>query len=681
MRKLIIAFHLGLGGIGFSQVDDSSYLQEDLQLELEEAVVTGTMKEVSKLDSPISVDVISSSYFAKNPAPSLFESIGMVNGVRPQINCSVCNTGDIHINGMEGPYTLVLIDGMPIVSALAGVYGLSGIPTQLIDRVEIVKGPGSSLFGSEAMGGIINVITQDPVKAPSFSLDLMTTSWWEHSADFATKWKFGEHQSLLGVNYFQFDRRVDKNHDNFTDMTLQDRISLFNKWHFKRDENRVGSLAFRYVYEDRWGGELDYDKRIHRGSNEIYGESIFTSRGEFIGMYQLPLKEKIYAQFSYNYHFQDSWYGTVAYKATQHIGFGQFFWDKSLKNHQFLIGTSYRLNYYDDNTVATSNFEGDNEPEKRGVLGVFLQDEIAWNTQHKLLVGYRFDIDETHGGIHSPRIAYKYNSYDRNHAIRGSFGTGFRVVNLFTEDHAALTGSREVVILEELKPERSYNFTINYVWRIPGNEWVVDFDLSGFYSYFTNQITADYDANPNQIIYENLKGHAISKGISLQTNLRFYFPWLISVGLNYMDVFRVEEDEQGNKRKDIPYFAPNWSGNFTISYQFENDWKIDLTGIWNGPMRLPTVPNDYRPEYSPWYLLANVQISKKFANGIELYGGVKNLLNFVPREDPILRSFDPFDEYVNDPISNPYGYTFDTTYNYAPLQGIRGFFGIRYRIL
>jgi outer membrane receptor for ferrienterochelin and colicins len=94
-------------------------------------------------------------------------------------------------------------------------------------------------------------------------------------------------------------------------------------------------------------------------------------------------------------------------------------------------------------------------------------------------------------------------------------------------------------------------------------------------------------------------------------------------------------------------------------------------------MRLPVLPHDYRPEYSPAFCIANIQLSQKFSNGIELYGGVKNLFNFIPA-DPIMRPFDPFDKTAGDAVSNPYGYTFDPGYNYAPLQGIRGFLGLRY---
>ena len=150
---------------------------------LDEMVITGTMKEVSKLESPIPVEVYSDDFFKSNPAPTIFESIQQVNGVRPQLNCNVCNTGDIHINGLEGPYTSVLIDGMPIVSGLSSVYGLSGIPQSLIERVEIIKGPSSTLYGSEAVGGVINIITKNTIGAPSFSIDASTTSWLENNID------------------------------------------------------------------------------------------------------------------------------------------------------------------------------------------------------------------------------------------------------------------------------------------------------------------------------------------------------------------------------------------------------------------------------------------------------------------------------------------------------------------
>src|SRR5690606_37573968 len=142
-------------------------------------------------------------FFKRNPAPSLFDGLQNINGVRPQLNCNICNTGDIHINGLEGPYTMVLIDGMPIVSGLSTVYGLSGIPSALVERIEIVKGPASTLYGSEAVGGLINVITKSPAKAPILTADAYTTSWGEVNTDIGAKMRTGKNaHSLIGVNYY-----------------------------------------------------------------------------------------------------------------------------------------------------------------------------------------------------------------------------------------------------------------------------------------------------------------------------------------------------------------------------------------------------------------------------------------------------------------------------------------------
>jgi outer membrane receptor for ferrienterochelin and colicins len=655
----------------------------DLQLKkdphtMDEVVVTGTMKEISRMDSPIPVEIITPKYFQKNPTPSLFEAVGLVNGVKPQINCNVCNTGDIHINGMEGPYTMILIDGMPIVSSLSTVYGLSGIPNSLVERIEIVKGPASSLYGSEAMGGIINVITKNPLKAPIFSFDFMGTSWKEYNTDISLRATTGNLYNLLGINYFNSTSPTDNNGDGFTDVTLQNRISVFNKMSLTRPQHRIASLALRYVYEDRWGGQMNWGRQW-RGTDSVYGESIYTQRYEAIASYQLPLKEKIMTQFSYNWHGHDSYYGTTPYMASQQVAFAQAYWDKQLtEKHNFLLGAAVRYNFYDDNTPATASSDGKiNAPAITTLPGVFVQDEWTLTDKHKVLLGYRYDYNKHHGNIHSPRLAYKW-APSTNNTLRASFGTGFRVVNLFTEDHAALTGARDVVIAEELHPERSYNGNLNYVTRVVGENFFANIDVTGFYSYFTNKIVADFNTDPNKIIYDNLHGYGISRGASLNLDLSLTAPVKVMTGVTYMNVYQMEE-KGGQTEKNIQIYAPEWSGNFVVTYSLPSRFTIDLSGNWNGPMRLPVVPNDYRPEYSPTFCIVNIQLSKKWNSGVEVYGGVKNLFNFVPK-DPIMRANDPFDKEVNDPVKNPNGYSFDPSYNYASLQGIRGFLGVRYQL-
>ncbi|WP_295126984.1 TonB-dependent receptor [uncultured Chitinophaga sp.] len=652
---------------------------------LNEVVVSGTLKAVSKMESPVPVEVYSPVFFRRNPTPSIFDALQNINGVRPQLNCNVCNTGDIHINGLEGPYTMVMIDGMPIVSALSTVYGLSGIPNSLVERVEIVKGPASALYGSEAVAGLINIITKDPVTAPLLTADVMTTSWQEHNVDLGLRFNIGKKaKSLVGINYYNYQQPEDKNGDGFTDVTLQHRISVFNKWSFDRKEGRVFTIAARYFYEDRWGGEMNWDKQF-RGTDSVYGESIYTSRVELIGNYQLPVKEKMMFQFSVNQHDQNSAYGTTWFNAKQNIAFAQLTWDKQLGRHGLVAGLPFRYTFYDDNTTATedkTDLGSRNRPDRTYLPGIFVQDEIKLAQAHTLLLGMRYDYNSIHGSIVTPRFAYKW-APDHNNVLRLNAGTGYRVVSIFTEDHAALTGAREVVINGSLDPERSWNVNLNYVKKIPLNNAFLGLDGTVFYTRFSNRIMPDYTTDAQKIIYRNLDGHAVSKGISLNTDVTFSFPLKLIAGATYTEVFQVEQGE-----KTRPMLTEKITGTWSASYAFRKiGLTFDYTGNLYGPMLLPRLSEeDPRAAESPVWSIQNVQLTKKLGKNWEIYGGLKNILNFTPPSNSIARSHDPFDKQVqfdgNGQViatpENPYRLTFDPSYVFAPNQGIRGFLGARY---
>ena len=610
-----------------------------------------------------------------------------VNGVRPQLNCNVCNTGDIHINGLEGPYTFVLIDGMPIVSGLSTVYGLTGIPQALIQRVEVVKGPASTLYGSEAVGGIINIITKKPSNSPMLFVDSFSSSWEEINTDIGFKYNASKKiQGLLGINYFNYQNIIDNNNDNFTDLTLQNRISIFNKLNIERRNNKLFTVAFRYVYEDRWGGETNWNKSF-RGTDLVYGESIYTSRWETFGTYELPTTENIRLQFSANGHRQDSFYGTDSYKADQLIAFGQLIYNKKIKKeHDLLFGIAYRYTTYDDNTFATSESDGEtNKPSVIHLPGVFLQDEISLTNQHKLLIGARYDYNSLHGTIFSPRVNYKWNSKNNKNILRFSIGNGFRVANIFTEDHAALSGAREVVFEGELSPEKSWNANVNFVKKISINNTLISLDASGFYTHFNNRILPDYETDPNKIIYANLNGFSVSKGLSLNSDISFPLGLTMNIGATLMDV---SINENNIKKRQL--LTESFSGVWGISYNLKKSRiKIDYTGNLYGPMKLPLLSElDPRKGESPWFSIQNIQITKKIGTSWEMYGGIKNILNFTPANNSIARSFDPFDSGVDfnsngeaiATTNNPYALTFDPSYVYASNQGIRGFLGLRYTI-
>jgi len=449
-------------------------------------------------------------------------------------------------------------------------------------------------------------------------------------------------------------------------------------------------MAGRYVYEDRWGGEMNWTKK-DRGGDEVYAESIYTKRWELFGTYQLPVKEYVTFQFSTNGHNHNSYYGDEPYMADQYIAFGQLTWNKQVKSHAFLAGLSYRYTYYDDNTPATASFENPdkNQPSHANLPGVFLQDEITLNNNNKLLLGMRYDYNSIHGSVLTPRINYKWNSKNKNNILRLSIGNGYRVANVFTEDHAALTGAREVLFLNDLKPETSWNGNINFVINIlAANGTFIGLDASAFYTHFSNKIVADYETDVNKIIYDNLDGHAVSKGLSLNMDIAFTNGLKLLLGATAMDVYSTEDGERTRQ-----LFTERFTGVWNIGYTVRKlGLTLDYTGNLYGPMRLPLISEtDPRKEYSPWWSIQNIQITKAINNSFEIYGGVKNLLNWTPNKgNPfiIARTNDPFDKNVqrdeNDQAivtpDNPYGLTFDPDYVYGPNQGIRGFLGIRYTL-
>ena len=638
---------------------------------LEEIVISGTLKQVSKLKSAVPIELYTAEFFKATPKASFFEAIEGINGVRPQLNCNICNTGDIHINGQEGANTMVLIDGLPLVSGLSTVYGLSGIPQSLIKQVEVIKGPASTLYGSEAIGGVINLITKRPESVKPFNIETFMSSWGELNIDIWAKYKLKNSEGLIGINYFNYSNPIDNNGDGFTDLTLQHRISIFNKINTKNN-----SLAIRYFYEDRWGGEMNWNSDF-RGGNQVYGESIYTSRVEVFGKYDVS--KNLFLQYSLNNHDQNSVYGTTSYNAIQTIGFVQGVFTKQIQKHDLLFGATYRYTLYDDNTPATL------EKDKTSLPGLFIQDQWKLSKSKTLLSGIRYDKNSIYGDIWTPRLNFKWASKDESSILRLGFGTGYRVVNVFTEDHAALTGAREVIFTEAILPEKSWNTTINWNKKIyTKNGAIYDFDFSVFTTEFSNRILPDYETNPNQIIYSNLDGKSITQGVTVNVNSLFANGLKVNMGATFIDSKIIN-----NNQTEYPFLTEKFSGNYKLSYTFYSPKiTVDISGTVIGSMKLPLLGDlDTRAPYSPVINIINLQGTYAIKT-IEIFAGIKNILDFKPASNSIARAYDPFDSGVefgsNGQViatpNNPNALSFDPSYVYYSNQGINGFLGIRYHI-
>ncbi|MHB1223188.1 MAG: TonB-dependent receptor [Gemmatimonadaceae bacterium] len=663
-RYVIVASRLGFAPVrravtlGAAAGQRLDIVMRPAPVALTATVTSATLREVFAGDAPVKVEVLTGAFLKRNAGTNLMDNLSFVNGLNQQVDCGVCFTNNIRINGMEGPYTAVLIDGAPIMSALASVYGLNGIDPALVEQVEIIKGPSSTLHGSEAMGGLINVVTKDPRFAPRWSVQASTSSHGEHTLAVAGAPRLGGARGLLSVSTAYNDRFVDGNVDGFTDLPLVRRLSVFNKWTVGDAAHRSLDLAGRLYMEDRFGGVRGWTS-ADRGTDRAYGESIRTTRMELVGSYRFPsLGDRLRVDAALNRHDQDSWYGLQPYQATQTTAFAQLIGRPPVGDrHDVAIGVALRAQGYRDSTRHHQSDDHHLTP------GIFAQDEIALGESWTVLAGLRVDHHDAHGIVPSPRLAVKWDA-DAHTTVRLNAATGFRVVNLFTEEHQALSGAREVVLAEELRPERSMTLTasVHREVEVGGVPDALTVDVDAYHTRFTNRILADFDSDPDRIIYGNLDGWARTRGIAVAAGYRTeQRPFSANVGLTWQEV----TVQDGGVLAPLPY-APRLQGVFTVGYNVARlRTTVDWTGRLLGPMALPRFAGF--PDRSPWFGEHHVQATYAPRPGVELYGALKNALGFVQR-DAIIAPHDPF------------GPDFDPGRVYGPLQGRRLVVGARWAV-
>ena len=664
------------------------YLEEDIN-GLNEIVVTGTLKDEYVTESPVKVNVITAkkiNSFLPSAGTNITKIVQLINGAQEVIACGVCYTNSISINGLEGPYTSVLMDGIPMYGNLASVYGLNGIPNMIIDRLEIVKGPSSTLYGSEAVAGVINIITKNPDDQPFISLDVQVTSHLESYLNMAVTNQIGKTTGYFGVNWDRKNDYDDYNNDGFGDDINLDRISLFNKWNIYRKSKKQFIISSRYYFEDRRNGVKEFLKNKNyknlRGSEKIYGESIYTYRFELFGKYEFDFIEDFEVNYSYSKHNQNSYYGSDYYVAKQDIFFTQFTLSKKYNKHDFLYGLSLKNNLYDDNTIATEKVvDGDirNNASNQFIPGLLVQDQFKPSDKISLVGGLRLDHFKDHGLIFAPSFHIKYNP-GQWLAFRLNVGTGFRLVNLFTEDHAFVTGQREVKIVEELQPEKSKSLILNTNYIYTGFNGSGNFDIDLFYTYFSNKIIPNYDIQ-KYIIYQNSEGYSYSKGVSGAWNHSFLNGIAFTLNFNHQVVKYTENNNNIKTMLDMEH-SPRWTAGLNIKFPINNSWSINTSSNYVGVMQLPEVfdmlnngqiSEISRPRKSKPFSLHNLNINGKLSNKNEVYFGILNIFNFRQKESPLVA--------YNDPNYNK-GFSpfFDTSYAYAPNHGIEVFVGYKFNL-
>ena len=643
-------------------------LQESTYL-LGGATVVGSLSAMQLKESPIRTQVLAGKSLREIPADDATEALDFSNGIRETIACGICGTNDIHINGLEGVYTLVLIDGVPLLGGLASAYALDGIPLSMIQQIEVIQGPASARFGSQAVGGVVNVVLS-PLRSGTSSGSIGLDTHGRCTATSSTTWGRDDAPWQLGLDAHRFVNRIDDNGDGMTDAPTIERL-VGTLRHQRSTEKRHWRSTIRGYAEKRFGGAMAFTE-ADRGTSNRYGERIDLLRGEVIlGGAPRDANGMTY-QGGFSFHGQESDYGLTAFNAREFTANAEAFhsgWSWK-DNRRITAGMSMLWDNYQDDTPADSDMNvlvpalfvehtGSSDEGNGGYK------RFTW------IHGLRIEKPSNAGVIIAPRINFKWspsNTLD----FRLNAGRGYRRVHLFTEEHAALDGSRAVLQPKQgLRPESSWNTNLSFAWSSGDDTYSTTISAHAFTTVFTDRIYADFDSLPNAIVYRNIDGVGWNRGVGLDAILSGLNGWSCTAGATLLRSQLLEQSdspwsiEEWQMAEDIE-FAPNFTVNLGLGYRWR-DWGINMSGQHVGVMRLPYY-NDAEPEESDPFQLVHLSLLKSWApkntkrSGMmnALTVGVKNLTN-TTQSRPIIASDSPFSE------------DFDASRIYGPIEQSRLF--------
>jgi outer membrane receptor for ferrienterochelin and colicins len=637
--------------------------------EQQDGVIISNMK-------PIKTEQITQTELGKAACCDLAGCFETQTTVQPQTTNVITNSKELRILGLSGVYNQVLIDGFPMIQGLSYTYGISSIPGTLVDNIYVSKGANSVLQGFESISGQINVETKEPDNTDRLLLNVYMNSFMEKHFNANYAFKKGKWSNLTAFHTVQPANKIDRDNDNFLDLPQLTRYMISNKWKYG-NEKKWGwnsKIGFRIFNEQRIGGQTSFNHERDKGSASIYGQSVNTSQPEFWTKTAYRLNDKHnFVLFASAYHQnQNSFFGTVKYKAQQTNFYGNIQYELNYKNNDLKAGMSYRYLNLKENIAFTDTFlnrtYAGNFNRLENIAGLFAENTMRF-FKNKLtwIAGVRGDHHNQFGFKVTPRTLVKYDIRPKT-IIRANIGTGWRTVNLFSENIGLLVSSRDIVFAEQLQPEQALNFGINLTQKFetPNNVITGYFSADYYRTDFQNQIFPDYDTDPTKAIIQNYTGTSVSNGFQAELYLKIWKRFEFKTGYNYLNVYR----EIDNDRQLLP-FNPMHKVITTFSYKpLSEKFHFDINVHWYGEQRLPNTksnPTEFqRPDFSSPYIVANAQFTyalKKF----ELYAGCENIFDFRQLQ-PIISWQNPFSPY------------FDTSSVWGPTRGREIYVGVRLKL-
>ncbi|MBM4152354.1 MAG: hypothetical protein FJ220_02385, partial [Kiritimatiellaceae bacterium] len=530
--------------------------------ELEDMVVTGTRTEKRLSDVAVRTEVIKREEIEMTASRTLVDACAYTPGIRVENKCQNCSFTEIRLLGMDGPYSMILVDGQPLLSAMAAVYGLEHIPARLIERIEVIKGGGSALYGPGAVAGVINVITKLPtesgadMEATYADVDGTTATSYGATADYVST----NGQSII-TGFAQVDEReaYDRNDDGYSDIGKRESSTVgVNGRQFIGDEADV-KVGYTHTEEDRRGGD--------RLSKPEYmanlAESADTTRDAASATWSHATSPSFDYRLTGAYAFtkRDTYYGggmdPNAYGESENplaVVDSQF--NHYLDEHTVSWGPQYTWENIKDEQPGY-NLSTDDTYDN---VGTYLQDDWMINDQWNLITGGRLDKNsELDNVIFSPRSAVKW-SPDDEVAMRASYARGFRAPQIFSEDlHIMMVGGTPSRIenASGLEEETSDTFTLGTEWTPAMGDGFGLVEVTPFYTMFDGKFAETYVGNVGGTdVYERYNA-SDAHLYGTEFNLGYQVPQLYEARLGWvLQRARFDEAEGDFGSKDFEYTPP-----------------------------------------------------------------------------------------------------------------------------
>ncbi|MBN2772694.1 MAG: TonB-dependent receptor [Prolixibacteraceae bacterium] len=641
-------------------------LEEEV-IKMDEVVITGTKTFKRQTESPVIVNVLDTKTIQSVSANTVSEGLNFQPGLRMETDCQTCNYSQLRMNGLGGAYSQILVNSKAVFSPLTGLYGLEQMPSEMVERIEVVRGGGSALYGSSAIGGTVNIITRMPQRN-SYQVSSNNSILGKSAMDYIVN---GTLTSLSqkrnsGFSLYTSHREreaYDHNNDGFSEMPRLTNNSFGLNSFFNLSENQKIEANFSSLHEYRYGGQLidgpaylalQSEERTHyilmggidykitsknnRTTTTFYLAGQYTKRQHYTGIAPDGGPELTdynnnppYGN-SKNYSFQ---FGTQVNYLIYN------FWGG---NNVLTIGAEYSFDDVFDQIQAYNYMIDQNAI----TTGVFLQSDWSINSSFTFLSGIRADkhnfIDNL---ILNPRLSILYKPA-QNTQFRMSWSTGFRAPQAFDADmHIAFAGGgiQTISLANNLKEEKSQSWSASVNWDKPTEKHIFGFMLEGFYtklydSFVLEEIGTDSDGN--SIMEKRNGGNSNVLGATLELRTNYNRKIQLEAGLTlqnsqYDHPVQWSEELPGEKK----YLrTPDSYGYYTLTFTPKGGFTTSLSGVYTGTMLVPhyglagdpgTPESDYLLE-SPSFLETNLKLAYTFSlnrldSSFELFGGIQNIFN------------------------------------------------------